>query len=81
MVHCFVFHSSCIDINKEIFNNNSLLYCEELEFASYMQYRDVEIISSEVSINHIGQVSTNQVNSSKKKFLKLWWVLISKLVL
>jgi hypothetical protein len=69
----FCFHSSCIDINKEIFNNNSLLYCEELEFASYMQYRDVEIISSEVSINHIGQVSTNQVNSSKKKFLKLWW--------
>jgi hypothetical protein len=69
----FCFNSKCIENSREIFNESSFLYCEELEFASFMENIDAIFIKADIKVFHFGQVATKEVNKSKKDFFTLWW--------
>jgi len=68
----FCFNSTILQ-EKTIFNDNSFLYCEELEFASFIESNNIKYITTNIRLEHFGQVATGNINTSKKKFLKLWW--------
>lgn len=57
-----------------IFNSNTFLYSEELEFASWVEKNDFELDYSEISYEHTGGVSTFEYRRSFKKFFSVWKV-------
>lgn len=68
----FCFNMQVIDSSLNVFNEESFLYCEELEFASYMEKQGAIFLDSNIACNHIGGVATSSIISSKKDFLKIW---------
>jgi GT2 family glycosyltransferase len=69
----FCFNSRCIKKNEPIFNENSFLYCEEIEFGSYMESHQVEFFLSDIEILHSEHVATSDLITSKQKFIEIWW--------
>lgn len=69
----FCFNSSCVENDKLLFNEKSFLYCEELEFASYMEHARVDFLNKKIKIIHKENAATGEINTSKKSFFKLWW--------
>lgn len=69
----FCFNSDCIAKNEALFNEESFLYCEEMEFASYMENANVIFLDSEISIIHQEHAATSEIVTSRKKFFDFWW--------
>ena len=68
----FCFNMNMLKVDKPFFNN-SFLYCEELFFARNLENLNIELVKSEISVNHIGGVSTTYIISSKNQsFFKFW---------
>ncbi|MDA7852936.1 hypothetical protein N9A71_05240 [Porticoccaceae bacterium] len=59
-------------LSKHIFNNESFLYCEELEFAEYVNRKGVQFSPSEIFYRHTGKVSTGSFFVSKKSKFMNW---------
>jgi len=68
----FCFNLSILDKNEMLFNENSFLYGEELEFASFMHSKGILFKDSEIIVEHSSHVCTKEVNDSTQKFLDLW---------
>lgn len=68
----FCFTPDLIDDDVMPFNEDSFLYGEELEFASYCQWRDAIFVPSEIQVRHLGHKSTSLVISRHKDFMKYW---------
>lgn len=67
---CF---NSCILRDSEIFNDNTFLYSEELEFGSYVQYiSGSEFLNADIVYEHIGHASTSKIISTKADFYNIW---------
>jgi len=69
----FCFNSLAIKEYKNIFNDNSFLYVEELEFASYMESNNIEFINSNIEIEHHAHISTKDIIAKRKIYLSIWW--------
>ncbi len=68
----FCFNLECIG-DSEIFNRNTFLYSEELEFGSYMNsMTNVQFIESDVCFHHEAHCATGNIISNKSDFYKLW---------
>lgn len=70
----FGFHSKCLDKDNEIFNSDSFLYGEELEFGSYMESQKCEFIEADIVYRHEAHAATGSLVDSRKKFMSLWTV-------
>lgn len=68
----FTFNGSLLEHGNTIFNENSFLYCEEIEFASYFHEKKFKIVPSDIIYSHDAHVSTAAVVSDLSDFLKLW---------
>lgn len=68
----FCFNYKLINKYEKIFNDNSFLYAEELEFASYMEYKNAIFINTDIIVEHKSHATTQYINKSRKDFLKLW---------
>lgn len=68
----FCFHYLAIQKNIKIFNENSFLYAEELEFASYMEQNDVNFIKSDILVEHFPHAATIEIVRDRKNFIKIW---------
>jgi len=68
----FCFSNSLID-NDILFNNESFLYGEELEFASYMEFKKAKFFDTDIVVNHDSHICTKDINASTKTFLQFWW--------
>jgi hypothetical protein len=67
----FVFNSKCI-CHDDVFNNDSFLYSEELEFGSYMEKHNSEYILSEIVYEHSAHAATSDLIKSRIDFTKTW---------
>jgi GT2 family glycosyltransferase len=68
----FIFNASILN-HGNIFNENSFLYSEELEFASFVEHiANSKFIDCDVVYEHIGHVSTSSVIASLDDFYKVW---------
>jgi hypothetical protein len=67
----FVFGSSVLS-NKDVFNNNSFLYMEELEFGAFLESESILLIDSDVVVEHLSHVSTSDIVSSRKNYMAVW---------
>lgn len=68
----FCFHSECLHESEEIFNSDSFLYSEELEFASYVEKYLCQFVDSDITYQHDAHAATGDVISSKRAFLNMW---------
>lgn len=68
----FCFHNYVINKNKNIFNERSFLYAEELEFASYMEDMEAHLIESDIQVEHFPHAATNEIVRDRKNFIKIW---------
>ena len=68
----FCFNSNCVEKKKPIFNENSFLYCEEMEFASYMENNNAKFKQTAIHIKHQQKAATGKLVTSKNKFFELW---------
>lgn len=68
----FCFHSSLLsDIN--IFNDNTFLYSEELEFASYVEHiSKSEFKLTGIKYEHVAHAATSSIIKKKRDFLAIW---------
>lgn len=68
----FCFHSSLLsDIN--IFNDNTFLYSEELEFASYIEHiSKSEFKFTNITYHHAAHAATFSIIKKKRDFLAIW---------
>ena len=67
----FCFNSKIIS-DKKIFNPNTFLYSEELEFASYCDSVKAKRINVGMSYDHLGHVSTSKIIKNNQAFLRYW---------
>jgi hypothetical protein len=70
----FCFNSECINKREYIFNEDSFLYCEELEFASYMEKNKVAFIEADIFVVHNANASTHEIKNSRKRHFEIWRV-------
>lgn len=68
----FCFNGLCLSDNEDVFNANSFLYSEELEFASYMEKNKCEFVNSSIQYEHDAHAATSELINSKRSFLKVW---------
>lgn len=68
----FCFNASCITNDKELFNDNTFLYSEELEFGSYMEMNDVKFSNCDLVYEHDAHAATFDIISDKTKFFNIW---------
>lgn len=68
----FIFSSKCIDKNREMFNAQSFLYSEELEFGSYMESKGAKFIDVDIVYRHAAHAATGSVVASRREFMSLW---------
>lgn len=68
---CFAFSGKVLALSTEdIFNENTFLYSEELEYAEFMYRLGVMAKGSNIKISHVGGVSTGvELDRSKKQQL------------
>lgn len=67
----FCFNEKCLS-DMKVFNENSFLYSEELEFGSYMELHHCEFIKVDLSYRHDAHVATGALINSKRKFIQVW---------
>lgn len=60
------------DMTGSIFNPDSFLYVEELEFGEYLAQHRINLTTSEIIVNHIGRVSTAEVTENLNESIRLW---------
>jgi len=70
----FCFHIGSLKAAEKIFNENSFLYCEEMEFASFMHEKGIEFIESEVVCVHESHAATAEVVFETNSFQQFWKV-------
>ncbi|MFG6562394.1 glycosyltransferase family 2 protein [Sulfitobacter sp. 1A15299] len=58
--------------NAKIFNENTFLYSEELEFGSYLSKNGYPLEAIDLRVLHDAHVSTGSTTKNKKKFFKIW---------
>jgi GT2 family glycosyltransferase len=68
-VFCF---SSRILKRGCLFNEDSFLYSEELEFASYARSVGAQIVKVDIEYIHIAHASTSNIIKNRKDFLRHW---------
>jgi GT2 family glycosyltransferase len=68
---CFVLDFSA-SYSETIFNKDSFLYSEELEFGSYLGYNEIKLNLSEISYKHIGSASIEKSFNTLKNKLVLF---------
>jgi hypothetical protein len=69
-VFCF---SSSLLSDKNIFNDNTFLYSEELEFASYVEHvSKSQFKMTGIKYQHAAHASTSSIIKKKKDFLAIW---------
>jgi len=67
---CF---NSCILRHGDIFNDNTFLYSEELEFGSYVEHiSGSEFLHADIVYEHMAHASTSKIISSKADFFSIW---------
>ncbi len=60
-------------IPKPVFNEETFLYCEEMEFAEAVRAGKIGLIHCDIEVKHIGKVSTGAVTQTNKAFFDLWY--------
>ena len=69
----FCFNFSLIrDLNDLPFNNNSFLYSEEWEFASFIENNNFSFLKSDIHIKHFSNATTSILIKNQKDFIKIW---------
>jgi hypothetical protein len=68
----FCFDASILEANEDIFNNKSFLYGEELEFASYLSDKIIQLQPFELIAFHESHVATGKILKSHKDFIEHW---------
>lgn len=69
----FCFNVSLInDLNDFPFNNNSFLYSEEWEFASFIESNNFSFLKSDIHIKHLSNATTSILIRDQKDFVKIW---------
>lgn len=68
----FVFNASLLVEKCPIFNSESFLYCEELEFGSYIYSKGFTIVSSEVEYEHLSHAATSKLGLSRTNINPHW---------
>tara|TARA_X000000950_G_scaffold288894_1_gene408162 strand:+ start:13214 stop:13975 length:762 start_codon:yes stop_codon:yes gene_type:complete len=68
----FCFHSSVLSKTK-IFNEKSFLYCEELDFASYIEKISKSTFQfTDIKYEHIKNATTSEILESSRSFFNIW---------
>lgn len=68
----FCFNSSLLS-DMNIFNENTFLYSEELEFASYVEHiSKSEFIFTGITYKHSAHAATSSIIKKKRDFLAIW---------
>lgn len=67
----FIFDGEVLN-NGRMFNEETFLYSEELEFASYLQYNSIPLVDCDVAYEHVGGVATSAIVSSISDFMQIW---------
>ena len=69
----FCFNSSLINDSKDLpFNNNSFLYSEEWEFASFIESNNFSFLKSDINVKHFSNATTSILIKDQKDFIKIW---------
>jgi hypothetical protein len=69
----FCFNSSLINDTDDLpFNNDSFLYGEEIEFASYIESKNFILVKSKITINHLANATTSLIIKNQRQFINLW---------
>lgn len=55
-----------------IFNEDTFLYCEEMEFAEVLRQAQIPLETCSIEVRHIGKVSTGKVTSTLADFIRVW---------
>lgn len=58
---------------EKIFNDKSFLYSEELEFGSYLERNNIQLVQSDIEYQHIANVSTSKIIGRHREFFDYWW--------
>ena len=58
--------------SENLFNADTFLYSEELEFGSYMERAGVKFIDTEIKYVHTAHAATSKIINSRNDFLRLW---------
>ena len=58
--------------DSPIFNENTFLYSEELEFGSWIEANDFSIVATNIAYEHLGGVSTYNYRAKFSKFFHEW---------
>lgn len=67
----FCINSAALD-ESEIFNQNSFLYSEELEFGSHLEKTSIKLENIDIRYQHIPHAATSRIISGHKRFFKYW---------
>jgi len=69
----FCFNISLInDLDNLPFNDNSFLYSEEWEFASFIESNNFSFAKSDIHIKHFSNATTSILIKDQKDFIKIW---------
>ncbi len=68
----FCFDDSILEAAEDIFNNKSFLYGEELEFASYLTDKIIQLQPFELIVFHESHAATGKILKSHKHYIKHW---------
>lgn len=68
----FCFHSSVLSQTK-IFNEKSFLYCEELDFACYVEkISKSSFLTTDIKYEHFRNAATSEILKTSGSFFKIW---------
>ena len=68
----FCFDISLLQNSCELFNEDTFLYCEELEFASIVEKEGFDYCNVGLSYHHAAHVSTSKLVTDLSSFMHLW---------
>jgi GT2 family glycosyltransferase len=68
----FCFDVTLLKNTCEVFNESTFLYCEELEFASFVELEGFDYRNVELSYQHAAHVSTSKLVTDLSSFMHLW---------
>ncbi|MBY7962943.1 hypothetical protein KW476_11060 [Vibrio fluvialis] len=68
----FCFNSSCLCDDENIFNEDTFLYSEELEFASYIESIGAKFVNTSLTYEHMAHAATFSIISDKSRFFEVW---------
>lgn len=68
----FCFHSSVLS-KTEIFNEKSFLYCEELDFACYVErISQSSFLTTDIKYEHYRNATTSEIRKRSISFFNIW---------